>query len=837
MAAYSLVTALIYRQCQVSDERSDERSGVGEATLANVLTELVLRHWRYGQAIAERMCACVLQLSGYADIDPQAPLGGPDGKKDIIVWRDGRKYVAAVYFPPTPNSFAEIKRKYRADLHGVRDNHADGFIFMTNQPLTLGEQRTLRQLGASEIDQIFALERIRAVLDEPRGYGPRWEYLQIPIPVPQGRQTICSTEATGAARSPAYTLPVMKRSPFDLGVHRAISLDGGTAEQGAAETLPPYACREHDVIASQLLSHVTGSLMLLFIGESSTGKTRACLEVVTAHLPRWPLLHPLDAAELLAIMRSGVPPQTVLWLDETQIYLDGGHGPDAAKELRCLLTSDHGPVVVIGAMWSNYWHRFTEPPEPGELDEHFQARTLLESHVRRLDVPASFRSSDERERASLSRLASTDPRLAEALRAAGPERNVTQVLAGGPALLDRYERVLGPLSQAVITAALHARTLGYRARMTPDLLEAAVEGYLTARQRVAEPGWFSAALGKATQPVRGIRALEPSRTLPGVGAADGYQPHDYLLQHSKVHRQTPPPASLWDALAANCADSDERVRLASRASFHGLYRLAVHIAAPVAQAHDTAAMQVIAVVLERARCRRGSLYWWRRAAEVGGAAEIEDLLDRLQRTGRFEEVERWERALVSMTPELPPVHEEDEEAQLETLWSEAEDGNVTSMEVLADWLDMEGQYADAEHWWHKAAEAGNVASMVEIADRLYARDQDDEADRWLERAKEHGYRPPPRAEKRGRPSRPPSVWEQIAADCARQPEETVHRWRLIAQTSERRAMHELAYTLQRAGRAAEAEQVQRYGIEPGGMTAEPWDDRPYRLTGKDAGDR
>ena len=806
---------------------SDEHSKVCEATLTDVGTELVLRHWRDGQTKAERMCACVLQLCGYADVDPQAPLGGPDGKKDIIVWRDGKKYVAAVYFPPTPSSFAKVKRKYEADLRGVRDNDAHGFIFMTNQPLTLGERAILLQLGASEIDQIFALERIRAVLDEPRGYGPRWEYCQIPIPMPGTGQTACSDAAPGTAVSLTCTLPVMRRSPFDLGVHRAISLAGGIPER-AAETLPPYACRDHDATASELLSHVEGSLMLLFIGESCTGKTRACLEAVTAHLPGWPLLHPVDAAELLAIIRSGVPPQTVLWLDETQIYLDGGRGPDAAAELRRLLTSDHGPVVVIGAMWSDHWQRFTEPPEPGEPDEHFQARTLLESHVRRLDVPASFRGSDEHERTSLSHLAGTDPRLAEALRTSGPEMNVTQVLAGGPPLLDRYERVLDPLSQAVITAALHARILGYRSRLTPDLLEAAVEGYLTASQRVAEPGWLSAALGKATQPVRGIRALEPSRDLPGVGAADSYEPHDYLRQHSTIYRQTPPPASLWDALAATCADSDERVRLASRASFHGLYRLAVHIAAPAAQANNTAAMQVIAVVLERARYRKGFLYWWRRAAEACGAAEIEDLLDRLQRTDRIEEVERWERALLSGMPEPPPADEEDEEASLEALWSEAEDGNVTSMEVLAGWLDMDGEYADAEHWWRQAAEADNVTAMLELADRLHAQDQDDEADRWLERAKEHGYRPPPPSEKRERPSRPPSVFEQISADCAHQPEETIHRWRRIAQTSDRRAMHELIYALHQAGRAAEAQQVQRYGIEPGGMTAEPWDDRPYR---------
>src|SRR5580704_9939819 len=210
LVARSLLAALVHRWLQISDARNR----ICEATLTNMSTELVLRDWRRGQTTAERLCACVLQLCGYTDVDPQAPLGGPDGKKDIVAWRDGKKYVTAVYFPPTPSSFAKIKRKYQADLHGAQVNDADGFIFMTNQPLTLDERTTRLDLGASEIDQIFALERIRAALDQPGGYGPRWEYLQIPIP--GSGQIGCTTVATQNAALPASTLPVIERSPFDL---------------------------------------------------------------------------------------------------------------------------------------------------------------------------------------------------------------------------------------------------------------------------------------------------------------------------------------------------------------------------------------------------------------------------------------------------------------------------------------------------------------------------------------------------------------------------------------------------------------------------------------------
>ncbi|GAB2956104.1 Fic family protein [Amycolatopsis acidiphila] len=118
----------------------------------------------------------MLQLSGYSDVDPQATLGGPDGKKDVLARRDGRLYVAAVYFPPTSPSFAQIEAKYVADRQGVDGNDADGFVFFINQHLSLGQRRDLLRQGSVD-DEIFHLERIRSVLDSPRGYGLRLDYL------------------------------------------------------------------------------------------------------------------------------------------------------------------------------------------------------------------------------------------------------------------------------------------------------------------------------------------------------------------------------------------------------------------------------------------------------------------------------------------------------------------------------------------------------------------------------------------------------------------------------------------------------------------------------------
>jgi hypothetical protein len=110
-------------------------------------TEIDLRDWRGGQTNAERLCAGILEISGYTDVDPQAPLGGPDDKKDILARRRGLSFVAAVFFPPTLQSFSNIQDKFVKDREGVLRHRADGFIFLVNQPLTISQRNTLLSLG------------------------------------------------------------------------------------------------------------------------------------------------------------------------------------------------------------------------------------------------------------------------------------------------------------------------------------------------------------------------------------------------------------------------------------------------------------------------------------------------------------------------------------------------------------------------------------------------------------------------------------------------------------------------------------------------------------------
>jgi fido (protein-threonine AMPylation protein) len=146
-------------------------------------TETELRNWTGGSTQAERLAAAILNLEGYGDIDPQAPLGGPDGSKDILCSKGGLSWVGAVYFPPTEQSFPDVEKKFLHDLQGPVRHKRDGIVFLTNQRLTLGEREALEKHALKERKEcsIYHVERIRHVLDNPDGYGVRIEYLRIPM--------------------------------------------------------------------------------------------------------------------------------------------------------------------------------------------------------------------------------------------------------------------------------------------------------------------------------------------------------------------------------------------------------------------------------------------------------------------------------------------------------------------------------------------------------------------------------------------------------------------------------------------------------------------------------
>lgn len=138
-----------------------------------------LLEWDKGQAASERLAALILEQEGFRDIDPSHPLGGKDGGKDMLCEFNNFKWIGAAYFPRGQQSFNEIKKKYRHDLEGVYRNEAKGIAFITNQELSLMERKILEEMDKTVDVRIYHLERIANILNTPKMYGIRLEYLEI----------------------------------------------------------------------------------------------------------------------------------------------------------------------------------------------------------------------------------------------------------------------------------------------------------------------------------------------------------------------------------------------------------------------------------------------------------------------------------------------------------------------------------------------------------------------------------------------------------------------------------------------------------------------------------
>ena len=157
------------------------------------------------------------------------------------------------------------------------------------------------------------------------------------------------------------------RDPFALEVHRPVLPED---PQPGLPELPAYVSREHDQLLARVVRAAAGGLsgIAVLVGGSSTGKTRACWEalgLLRCQEPGWRLWHPIDPSRPDAALRElpRIGPQTVVWLNEAQFYLevaDGGLGERVAAGLPDLLRDPaQAPVLVLATLWPGFWDILT----------------------------------------------------------------------------------------------------------------------------------------------------------------------------------------------------------------------------------------------------------------------------------------------------------------------------------------------------------------------------------------------------------------------------------------------------------------------------------------------
>ncbi|MGW2691994.1 helix-turn-helix domain-containing protein [Streptomyces sp. NPDC001296] len=524
--------------------------------------------------------------------------------------------------------------------------------------------------------------------------------------------------------------PISEWNPLDLEVHRAVSASG----HGTGEVLPAYVVREHDrALLSEVAAADAGSSrMVVLVGTSSSGKTRACWEAVKPLASKgWQLWYPFDptrAEEALEGMRD-VPPRTVVWLDESQHYL--GHprrGEQIAAALRDLLMHpERGPVLVMGTLWPEYARRFTAPPALGVPDPHAQARALLSGRLIR--VPDAFDGSALESASALARHG--DTRLAVAL-AYSCDGRVTQFLAGAPELMARYHNA-SPAARAILHAAMDARRYGTGASLPAAFLaEAAVDYLSDAEFDSLGNDWAESAFAEATQLVRGhmapltkVRASAASRFGEQAGVVvqerapdQAFHLADYLVEVGRAKRRTLfPPASFWHAAYDHMAPPD--LFALSTAAFRGarmewanaLLRRATDLGGDVG---NTSALYSQAAVAEHSGDLQSAEALYQQAVDAGDPLAWFRLAQKYERSGDSEGLERLARKAADIEGFHPLTDAQrleqagDREGAAALYQQAADAGDPYALFRLAQMLEQAGEIDGAERVAHKAADAGHA---------------------------------------------------------------------------------------------------------------------------------
>ncbi len=382
---------------------------------------------------------------------------------------------------------------------------------------------------------------------------------------------------------------VAELDPFALEVHRAISVPG----EESLPRLPTYVLRDHDRALGAFVDRAIGgeSLMITLVGESSTGKTRACWEALGRLPAGWRVWHPFDPTrpDAALVHLKEVGPQTVIWLNEAQHYLlapDAKTAEGIAAGLRSVLTDRlRSPVLVLATVWPRFWDPLTSPSAPGRDERFEQQRKLLTDLGEYIVVPRKFTESDLRQ---ARRKAPGDPRLASALEGA-IDGEITQFLAGVPELMRRYQ-CASLAEKALIHAAMDYRRLGHGPLLPHELLAEAAAGYLKDQELgLRGDSWLEETLAYCAMPCHGVPGpLTPVVSQSHAIEGRAYRLADYLEQYGRIERRLMcPPTSFWEAAIRHCQGTDDGVALARAAQQRGRLQVAAALYGKALKAGNT----------------------------------------------------------------------------------------------------------------------------------------------------------------------------------------------------------------------------------------------------------
>ncbi len=345
--------------------------------------------------------------------------------------------------------------------------------------------------------------------------------------------------------------------PVVLGVHPAEAATDGPHQAGLS-SLTPYIPRDVD---EELRSAVRPERLVVIVGESTAGKSRAAFEAIRSQVPDHLLAVPSGRESLATVTaRLSESRQSVLWLDDLERFL--GPGGLTPTTVAGLTTRPGHRTILMATMRVSEYERFAARTEPPLDDQGHSAWRVGRDVLRSAHIIVLRRSWSPAELAGAATFAD-DSRIARALRQADTF-GIAEILAAGPDMLRDWHNAWAPGSHprgaALVAAAVDCRRAGLDDPVASDLLQDLHHHYLLARGGYAlRPEPVEEAWAWVQQPVHGASSL-----LIPAGPSDDdqrYLAFDYLIDQPD---HGPIPPETWNLLIARI-DRSQASRVASEA--------------------------------------------------------------------------------------------------------------------------------------------------------------------------------------------------------------------------------------------------------------------------------
>ncbi|UKY47887.1 tetratricopeptide repeat protein [Streptomyces inhibens] len=309
------------------------------------------------------------------------------------------------------------------------------------------------------------------------------------------------------------------------------------------------------------------------------------------------------------------------------------------------------------------------------------------------------------------------------------------------------------------------------------------------------------------------RALDALRARADADGLDAYWAAADLLRRAGRTKE----ALAWHRRAAGTGDMEARCRLAHFLHETGRTDEAIAQLGSWAEAGDTFGLWHAAYLARKSGHTDEAIVWYRRAAEADD--DTESLLQAaylLQQTGRVDEAlvcfqraaEAGDAEALWEAADLLPRAGAD---TLAWLRARAESGNVEAQLQMALLCRQGHRVPEALSWYRRAEGAGSTVALFMAAQLLReAGHSDTEALSCYRRAAEAGDNESLRH----------GAELQLSAGCT---DEALAWYQRATEAGDDTAVQQAAQLLKDAEQAQEAESLIRYGWEPAGGIAAPWD--------------